>query len=379
MNLQTIEANYKKHNTTRCDSDYFLGSVCGIWDKNGLVWSSSVGYADLEKTKPLQGNSVFRMASMTKPILSCAFMQLVEKGMIGLDTPVSRYLPMYENMKVATRIENGEIVSTEDARFQITPRMILTHSSGVGCGETGLIQGKITGKVASLKESVENYAETVLEFQPGTAESYSGLWGFDICARLIEILTGMPYEAYVEKHIFAPLGMKDTTYLPTDEQLSRAVVFAGKTEQGIQKTPISPKAGFVGFGDGWVGGGAGLFSTLDDYSRFARMLLGGGELEGVRILEESTVALMSQNQKLYPLEGGEKQSPWGLGMRVLVEQNAEQPLPKASFGWSGAFGTHFWIDKAHGIACVYLMNLSTALGASEPSAAEFERDVMSGF
>ena len=88
---------------------------------------------------------------------------------------------------------------------------------------------------------------------------------------------------------------------------------------------------------------------------------------------------MSQNQKLYPLDGGEAVSPWGLGMRVLIEQNAEQPLPKGSFGWSGAFGTHFWIDKEHGITCVYLMNLSTALGSGEPAAAEFEYDVMSGF
>ena len=379
MNIQTIEANYKKHNIARCDSDYFLGSICGIWDKNGLVWSSSEGYADLEKTKPLNGNSVFRMASMTKPVSACAFMQMVEKGLIGLDTPISRYLPMYENMKVATKIENGEIVSTEDARFQITPRMLLTHSSGVGCGETYMIQIESNGKMETLEKSVENYAGTVLEFQPGTTELYSGIWGFDICARLVEILSGMPYEVYVQKHIFEPLGMKDTTYLPNEEQISRTVVFAGKTEQGIQKTFIRPKAGHAGFGDGWVGGGAGLFSTLDDYSRFARMLLGGGELEGVRILEESTVALMSQNQKLYPLEGGEKQSPWGLGMRVLVEQNAEQPLPKGSFGWSGAFGTHFWIDKEHGITCVYLMNLSTALGSGEPAAAEFERDVMSGF
>ena len=201
MDIKTIESNYITHNKARCDSDYFLGSICGIWDEKGLMWSSSQGYADLEKTKPLQGNSVFRMASMTKPILSCAFMQQVEKGLIDLDTPVSQFLPMYQNMKVATKIENGQIVSTEDARFPITPRMILTHSSGVGCGETGLIQGKITGKVASLKESVENYAATVLEFQPGTAESYSGLWGFDICARLVEILSGVPYEEYVKKHI----------------------------------------------------------------------------------------------------------------------------------------------------------------------------------
>ena len=375
IDFNIIEKNYTEHNRKRVEEQYFLGSICGIWDKNGKLFGKSQGFSDFERTKEIKQNSMFRLASMTKPITGCAFMQLCEKGMIDLDTPISRFIPEFADVQVSTKTENGKIQQTEKIKYAITPRMILSHSSGIGSGNTLLIQSKYISKCKSLEETVKKYATGVLEFQPGTCQAYSGTWAFDVLARIIEIISGMQYDKYIKENIFDPLGMFDTTYMPSDEQCARTVSFCKRTDHGIEMQSMPAKAGFWCVGEGWIGGGAGLFSTLDDYSKFARMLLNDGEFNGYCILQKNTVALMSKNQTVQPSKGIKKETMWGLSMRVCREGDV---LPKGTFGWSGAYGTHFWVDKENGITCVYMVNLANAGGSGEQASHEFEHDVMSG-
>lgn len=374
IDFNIIEKNYIKHNEKRVNEGYFLGSICGIWNKEKKLWGCTAGSSKVDRSRGINDNSLFRLASMTKPITAVAFMQLYEKGLVDLDTPISELIPEFKSMRVMTKIEDGRITETEEAVRQITPRMILSHSSGIGSGVSGVHQSAYVKKQPSLEETAKEYSKAALEFQPGTKQAYSATWAFDILARVIEIVSGQDFASYLKENITAPLGMNDTTFLPSDEQAEREVDFCIRTDDGIKPREMNPKIGFGNLREGWVCGGAGLFSTLDDYSKFARMLLCGGELNGVRILKKSTLNLMKVNQTV-DAPTGKTETMWGLSFFVRRENDF---LPNGSFGWSGAYGTHFWVDTERDIACIYMVNLANAGGSGEAASHEFERDVMSG-
>ena len=374
IDLTTIEKNYVEHNRKRVEEGYFLGSICGIWSSDEKLWSRSEGFSRVDRSEGIKENSIFRLASMTKPISAVAFMQLFEKGLVDLDDPISTFIPEFKEMRVAVKIEDGIITETEEAKRQITPRMILSHSSGLGSGNSGILQAVYIKKAQTLEETANRYSRSVLEFQPGTKQAYSATWAFDVLARVIEIVSGKEYGLYLKENIFEPLGMTDTVFVPNESQISRTVEFCTRTENGIAHRGISPKVGFGSFGAPLTGGGAGLFSTINDYSKFARMLLRGGELDGVRILKSETIDLMRVNQTVQTPEGV-METIWGLSFFVRRENDF---LPDGTFGWSGAYGTHFWVDSERGITCIYMVNLANAGGSGEPASHEFERDVMSG-
>lgn len=374
LDLQKLTDLYRAHNEKRVTDNYFTGSICSVWDKEKMLWSDTVGFADVKQETVMKPNSVFRLASMTKPICGCALMQQVEKGLIGLDDPISKWLPAFEKMEVATKIEDGKIVATEPARFPVTPRTLLYHGSGIGSGATAAIQYDYIHRVKSLAESVENYANGVLEFHPGTTRTYSPYWGFDVIARLVEILTDAPYDTYIQEQFLDPLGMIDTTYLPNDDQIARTVDFVNSASGEFVMTDISPLTGHLSGGDGFVAGGAGLFSTMEDYRRFAQMLLNEGTFNGHQFLKKDTVEQMRTHQIVTSLTGEKTVLGWGLSMRVCLDG---QTLPKGCYGWSGSYGTHFWVDPINEITCVYMMNLENGGGSGEPAALEFEADVMS--
>ena len=374
IDFATIEKNYREHNKKRLEDGYFLGSICGIWDTEKKLFGCTEGFSRVDGSEGIKENSLFRLASMTKPITGVAFMQLFEKGLVDLDTPISKFIPEFKEMWVAVKVEDEKITETEKAVREITPRMILSHSSGLGSGNTGIIQSRYIKKCPTLAETALKYADSVLDFQPGTKQAYSATWAFDVLARIVEMVSGKEYGHYLKKNIFEPLGMVDTTYFPEGDQITRTVDFCTRTEKGIEKRNISPQIGFATFGAPLVGGGAGLFSTLSDYSKFARMLLRGGELDGKRILKKSSVDLMRTNQTV-STPSGEAETMWGLSMFVRRENDF---LPSGTFGWSGAYGVHFWVDTQRDITCIYMINLTNAGGSGEPASLEFEQDVMSG-
>jgi len=391
-----------QHVTARLNAGILGGVAAGVWIDGKQVVDLSLGFRDPIEHVPMTRDAIFRMASMTKPVAGCAVMQMAEQGKLDLDAPVSRWLPSFAHMQVAQTDDSGNILSLSPAQQPITPRILLCHASGLGSGPVGQqFMGTLHPEdCPTLAAAVEQYARSPLAFQPNTAQMYSGLMGMDVLVRLVELISDTPYAEYAKEHIFDPLEMPDTTFRPVGEQLERVVRLTDYVDGRLWPVDIAPDKAFVSIlPAGYPGGGVGLFSTLEDYSHFALMYLNGGRYKGVRILKPETIAEMTRPQLPDPYAAVVRRCRWGLSMRVRMEQYAPvwkehpapdefpadaladpgQPLTPGSFGWSGAHGTHFWVDPKENMVAIYLTNLLDGHGADAPTAFEFERDVMSGF
>lgn len=316
-------------------------------------------------------NSLFRMASMTKPISTALTMQLVEQGIFGLDDPISRYLPEFEKMSIA-QMQDGTPVCVSEAKTAITVRHLLTHTSGIGCDTVGDLQRERMGETdkATLENTVRYHAAQGLAFEPGTREAYSGLAAFDVLAAVIERVTGARYAELVQEKILTPCRMTDTAFVPSKEQWVRVIPMHTYTDGTAQTVPMYPGCVFENFPVTNPLAGAGLVSNLSDYANFAEMLLSGGVFEGKRILSEASVREMGTPQVSGTVQPGVER--WGLGVRVIVGENT---LPQGSFGWSGAYGTHFWVDPNNRIFAIYLKNSMYDNGADAKTSQTFEKDV----
>ena len=342
-----------------------------------VVRQNALGLADRTTGRPLREDAVMRLASMTKPVTGVAVMRARELGLLDLDDEVSRYLPEFAHLRVAEFDGEGKIVGSHPATTPLTIKMLLNHSSGLGAGKVKCRALDEAGPGATLASIVPQYAEQPLDFEPLSATGYANL-PFDTACRIIEIVSGMEYEQFIRKHILGPLGMTDTTYAPSDAQLSRlATMYFCKGGEPVAASyeeathyphaPVSFKAG-----------GTRLFSTLPDYTRFAAMLCGEGTWRGIRILQPESVRLMATPSLPDRLQG--EYETWGLSMRVIRRQNwPGQPLPAGCFGWSGAFETHFFIDPALHLSAVLFKNIAGGFGSGAPTSREFEREVVAEF
>ena len=310
-------------------------------------------------------DSMFRLASMTKPITAISAGIAIEQGKISLDDEVAKYLPAYKNMPVKNSTETG------------TPliKHILTHSSGISSSDDFLKQEErfnATPNHTSLKDVAEFYAHEPLDFVPGKAQYYSPLVGLDILCRIIELVYDKPYEEWVKQNIFDPCEMPDTTYEPTEEQWQRMVNVSGKKDNLPTVEPNYERAVFDNNKGRHYCGTAGLASTYDDYINFCKMLLNEGEYKGKRIVSQDWIRTIAQ--KHLPPEIMGDPVVWGYCVRVITS-DAYETLPVGCYGWSGAFGSHFWIDPANRIAAVYMKNCTNDGGAGSRTAVNFERDV----
>ncbi len=342
------------------------------------VYKANHGYADADRSVPLADTHLFRMASMTKPVTAVCVMQLVEGGKLSLDDPVERYLPLFQNRQVAEVSGDGKLTGTHPAPRPFTIRDLLTHSSGLGsgayfgqfCKNPGFADGD------TLASKIGDWADSLLEFDPGTRFSYSGLVGFDVLAHLVELTSDMSYEDYAKANLFGPLGMTDTCFTPTADQWTRLVQMHETVEKGVIRPVDMQGQVFGGCPTTYHSGGAGLVSSLADYTRFARMLLGKGTLDGVQILRQDTVESMHTRQLPPLVPGTDATYSWGLSMRLALCDNGSQaPLPKGAYGWSGAYGTHFWCDPVGRLCAVYVSNMTTAGGSGALTARHFENVV----
>ncbi len=322
--------------------------------------------------------TVFRLASMSKPITAVATLIQVSRGLLDLDEPVEKLLPAFADMNIGALDENGEIVITGKAETKLTPRLLLNHTNGVGSLEVGAkqIAAMTPAEMQDVPHVVECISRSVLAFEPASAQMYSPVWAFDVLARLIELTSGMDYATFLQKNIFEPLGMVDTTFAPTDEQWARMIVMHGRVEEdGIAHNidfPMPEGCVFGNFPTTWSSGGAGLASTMHDYYLFADMLRRGGvSADGVRILPEALVREMGTFQvPEHIMPCGER---WGLGVRVIT---AIHPwMPEGCFGWSGAYGTHYWVDPENDLVVVLMRNSSYDGGAGARLACNLEKDV----
>ncbi len=319
---------------------------------------------------------IFRLASMTKPITAVAFLKCVEMGLLSPQDEIEKYLPSFANRKVGKIVE-GKIEYLKDSQTPITIERILTHSSGLGSGAVGDMQFSGRKLPVSLQERVEWYASWYLDFEPGTSQLYSGLCALDIVARIIEIVTGMDYVAFLKKYVLEPLNMTDTVFTLNDEQKRRLVPMYALNEEktsSFYKEFENPYAGFEGFPDGYVGGVAGLFSTFEDYSNFACMLANGGVFKGRRILSANSVKEMAIPRLPDAFEGIGWFN-WGYAVFVRCGESDTQPLPVGSFGWSGAYVTHFFVEPKSKTCAIMMTNMNNDLGAGSLSIAAFEQVV----
>ncbi len=387
FNAALVKQRMEQHIGTRLAEGRLAGVTAGVWLNGQQQLSVCMGQRDPAKGIAMTPDTIFRLASMTKPVAGTATMLQAEKGLIDLDAPISRWLPKFEHMQVAVGAPDGKFTATRPANRPITARMLLTHSSGLASGVAGYAQvEKMTREQRrDLASSVDAYADFALDFQPGENWMYSGMAGMDVLLRIVEKTSDMPCDEFIKKYILDPLEMPDTTYCPNAEQQARTMAFVDAREGVLHPVEISPLAGFDGFADGYTGGGAGLFSTLEDYSHLALMFAGSGEYKGRRILKKETVDAMATVQLPDAFEGLSRYFNWGLSMRVCRQQAPDttpwpgQPLSAGAFGWSGAYGTHFWVDRTLGLVGVYMSNLLDGGGSGAPTAFEFEHDVMSGF
>jgi CubicO group peptidase (beta-lactamase class C family)/lysophospholipase L1-like esterase len=366
--LHRIDEVVKRH----IDEHHIAGAVTLVARKGKVVHLAAHGLADAEADKPMTTDALFRMASSTKPVTGVAVMMLVEEGKIRLADPVSKYIPGFKDLKVA--VEKDGKVELVPAERQVTIRDLLTHTSGLGSGGIGSRKAP-NGALwpGNADDTLETYvarlAGVPLDFQPGSKWSYSGLAGIDTLARVIEVASGQPFHEFVQNRIFTPLGMNDTTFLHgPDEGGDR---LAAVHRPGPDK--MSKIAPFLRFPKGYSSGAGGLISKAEDYARFGQMLANGGELDGKRLLSPRAVELMSSNH-VGEMFGGQLGRPKGMGFGLTVEVVSDAVRAgtfrsEGSFGWDGAFGTHFWVDPKSKLVAVLLVQAPAG-----PVTAGIQRD-----
>jgi CubicO group peptidase (beta-lactamase class C family) len=353
-----------------------------------VVYRQKFGLADIEDGKPIEYDTIFRLASMTKPVVSAAVMMLYEEGHFHLNTPIANFIPAYKNTKVFVR-ETSDGMVLADLEQPITFRHLFTHTSGLSYGNRDnekdpvdrayhakQEQMMLEGADPTVKGMVDALASLPLAFQPGTKWRYS--LAIDVLGHLVEVISGTSLGEFLRTRMFEPLGMTDTGFFVPPEKAGRVASVYTHSDRSkplermdipVQTTPPS-----------FESGGGGLFSTLHDYGRFAQMLVNGGILDGVRLLGPKTVELFSMNHApsqalpygfhehdLYHAGYG-----YSLGTRVLMDvSQTGLPGSVGEFGWDGAFSTYFWVDPQEEL--YGLMMLHHSPNAYYPVAQQFKQ------
>ena len=336
------------------ESGELPGAVVLIARDGQLVYAKSFGWQDRDQNIPMRNDSIFRLYSMTKPVVSVAAMMLVEEGKLGLQEPVSKYIPEFKDMKVGVESADAEgkpVLKLVDAKRQITVQDLLRHTSGLTYGVLGPLNAvkkmykdaDIFSQKWVLADFCRALAKLPLQFQPGTTWEYSH--STDVLGRVVEVASGQALDGFLAERIFEPLKMVDTGFQVPPAKLDRLAqpmpdVYSGKTPELIDFS--KPQTFFAG--------GHGLVSTAGDYLRFAQMLANGGELEGARILGPRTVEYMTSNHVNPQIDKGPAWLPgpgygFGLGFATRIDRGqSEWPGSPGDFYWAGYAGTYFWID-----------------------------------
>ena len=335
------------------------------------------GFQNLDAGIPVTENTLFRLASMTKPVTAMAALIAVEKGWFGLEDLLSDHMPAFAQTQVAV-VEDGKIIGTKPVENPLRIWHLLSHCNGLMSSDPiGWEIGDGTPKeaFASLQTMVDFAATQPLAFEPESYACYTARVSFDVIARLIGLKSGMTYSDFIRENIFAPLGLKDMTYHPTEEQWMRLVVPTDRTDGKGLVTVNMGRHTYEGLPLTYTCAGAGLVATMADYKVFAQMLQDKGAYPGGRLVSEETFAELAKPRVKLGTPGLGPISTWGLGVKVITK---EQVLPIGSFGWSGAYGTYFWVDPVNKITAIYLRSSRwyDSHGCGD-IGRQFEKDVMS--
>ncbi len=354
--------------------------VAMVSNAEGIIFQGAYGKQSVAGGIDARLDSIFSLASMTKPITSVATLMLAEEGAFGLDDPVSMYLPDLAGRDVVTEIDaEAGVYRTEPARSEITVRQLLTHTSGLAynfANPTMQAMIDISGE--------RNLMNLPLVAHPGTAWNYSGSTG--VLGNLVAEVSGVPLDEFLRSRIFEPLGMVDTAYSVPDEKRGRVVTVHRAVDSELVEDEVPETVGSGVRGDG------GLYGTAADYIRFLRMILNGGELDGTRILSPESVEPMLTNQmggivvetqvstntaRSLDFPVGAGADTWGLGFQVTAPESAMPDMRSpGSFTWAGINNTHFWGDPERGIVAVILMQQLPFYGEDAMAAYQgFEQRV----
>ena len=353
------------------------GAVVLIARNGKVAMFDSFGFRDKEAKAPMTNDTIFRIASMTKPIVSVGAMMLVEEGKISLADPVSRYIPAFADTKVAVPKKNGDgtvEITLEPQARQMTIQDLMRHTSGLTYGapstnpvKQSYLDLKVADRGQTLAEMAEKLAKLALLYQPGTTWEYS--MSTDLLGRVIEIASGMPLDKFIEERITKPLKMGDTAF----------EVGADKKARGARPMKEGPKNEMPSIPEvtekfTWRSGGGGMVSTAADYARFLQMFANGGQLDGVRLISRKTIDLMTADALPPDVKMGEDMwrfealepsarmgQGFGLGFAVRNEQG-RNPLPGSpnDYYWGGAYGTYFWHDPREHLYVVFMMQSPAA-------------------
>jgi CubicO group peptidase (beta-lactamase class C family) len=341
------------------------GAVAVVARRGQVAHVAILGVADLETRQPMRATTMFRIASMTKPIVGVGIMLMVEENKLRLNDPVSRYIPEFRDLKVA--VARPDAGSGATASFdtvapqrEITIKDLLTHVSGLGSGpmSDSTIAPVARADGETLADYIPRLGGTVLEFQPGSRWTYSPGAGFETLGRVLEIVSGQPLDRFLEQRIFRPLGMRDIAFWPSEAQWPR-VATAYRRENGALTKNVLPND-TLGRGVYFRGSG-GLFSTAEGYVPFGIMLANGGELGGVRILSRKSVEMLGAVHVPDSLPGRPPGEGYGLSVRVVTDHAARGTLlSDGTYGWSGAQGTHFFVDPHEELVGVLMVQTPNA-------------------
>ncbi len=344
------------------------GAVALIMKDGDVAYHKSFGVADIDSGTPMQTDSIFRIASMTKAITSVAAMTLYERGYFRLNDPIAKYLPEFGDMRVVSAVDDdGNVVTTVPAKNPIRVIHLLTHTAGLGYPfvpsqvqkayvDAGIIDG-MTARDVDLASQMSLLASQPLLFEPGEQFAY-GL-NTDLLGYFVEVVSGKLLDDYFAEEIFEPLGMNDTYFYLPDDKADRLVTLYAAVDEGLVVSqgdeadiklddPRYPVAGARRY----FSGGAGLSSTAHDYARFLQMLLNDGELDGARILGRKSVELMRTARVDWD---GDEAPDFGLGFMVVsdIGKHGEIGSP-GTYAWGGAFNTTYWIDPVEKLVAVYM-------------------------
>jgi len=336
--------------------------VCIV--KNGKVaYHKAYGYRDIESKTLLKKDDIFRIASQSKAITSLAVMMLWEEGKFLLDDPISKYIPEFKNPTVLKTFNpQDSSYTTEPAKSEITIRQLLTHSSGIDYAAIGSDEFKAIYAKAGVPSGIGNndmilgermriLGKLPLKHNPGERWTY-GL-NDDVLGYFVEVLSGMPFDQFLRKRIFDPLGMNDTYfYLPKEKQSRLVTLYTGGKDGKVVKPDTKAYdnviATYPNTAGTYFSGGAGLSSTVEDYAKFLQMFLNKGKYNGIQLLSRKTVELMLTDQHIPNIHFG-----LGFGLET-IENDYQSVLSLGSFSWGGAFNTHYWADpKENLIGLIY--------------------------
>lgn len=337
------------------------GAVVLVADKEKVLAHEAIGFADVVARLPMMLSSLFWIASQSKPITAAALMILVDEGKIGLDDPVEKYLPEFKGVWLAAEQDQDHVL-LKRPKQEMKVRQLLSHTSGQ-VFRTAMEQPTID--VLPLRDAVRSYTITPLHSEPGTKYLYSNA-GINTAGRIIEVVSGQSYEDFLQKRLFDPLGMKDTTFWPNDEQLKRLAKSykPGPDKKGLQESTITALRYPLSDRTRHPVPGGGLFSTAQDVGTFCQMVLNHGTYRGKRILSEKAVKEMSSKQT-----GKDIATNYGLGWAIGGD----------TFGHGGAYATNMTIDTKRGLVTVFMVQHNGFPGAGGKSQAAFRKAAEEAF